>query len=150
MELQSLWATRPVSEPPVSPDDFVWHKNGAWGHQASSQPRITIQGDGGVSINCAASKLLYGPNPPEVAYALVGIDPSNRRIGIMAADEGNSHALRSQRSSEGGGYAFSVVPLLKSHGYELGTARRWEAHSGQAGVIYADLSGPFDVVGRKR
>ena len=144
-----LWSNRGSAESGVYADDFEWVDRVSVGSDPSMEPRMTIQSDGGVNINCAASALLFGDRAPDVAYVKLGYDKHNRRLGIVAVPEAHG-AYRSVKSSKSGGYGFSAGSMLRKYGYTTGVARRWKAYSPARGMLYANLGDPFDTVSRAR
>ncbi|MHA3701558.1 hypothetical protein ACXR2U_05195 [Jatrophihabitans sp. YIM 134969] len=101
----------------------------------TSQPFVTVQKRGMLSINVPAYQLLGSPATVELMY-----DPVRRIVGVRAVDSAADHAypVRSLSGREDGPFVVSATAFLKHFGITQPVSRRWVATVSD-GVLQVDL-----------
>jgi hypothetical protein len=138
---------RTGARPTAHVDDFDFDFGGFVRGGASMVPGVTLQRDGGVSLNSAASELLFGNNVPERVAALIGLNRTRDRLAVRIVPIGTPGSLNAKRANNRGGYSFSAAHQLHVAGVDRRVARRYNAERIDGGLgVCIDLRGPFTEV----
>ncbi len=107
----------------------------------STEPYITIQKRGTMSINRASYELLGEPEAVELLF-----DRSDEVMGLRKVDRSSAHAypLRGSGSRQSS-FMLSGMAFTKYYGIDTSVARRYVAVL-EAGVLQANLKGEFTEV----
>ncbi len=98
-----------------------------------SQPFVTLQKRGTMSLNAAAFEALGEPEAVELLF-----DRGERLLGFRPVDPSAPHAYRPRKQGRTANYVVSGMALTQYYGVETDTARRYAAEM-RDGVLVVDL-----------
>lgn len=132
----------------VMSSEFDFNRRVTYNGRAVRDPAITIQADGSVSINIAASRVVFGENPPDRASVRIGFNRSGLMTVVPAVPD-DPLAFHSRAGRDGGGFTFSAGAYLRENGAVFVGARRFPAYGLADGPgLFIDTRGVSDPVGR--
>lgn len=103
----------------------------------STEPAVTIQKRGTLSLNAAAYESLEAPEAVELLY-----DRSERLIGMRKANPSTDHAYAVRPLGKGGrNWLISGRSFSAYYGIPTESARRWSARVDE-GMLIVDLKQP--------
>ena len=100
-----------------------------------SQPFVTLQKRGTMSLNAAAFEALGEPEAVELLF-----DRGERLLGFRPVDPSAAHAYKPRKQGRTANYVVSGMALTQYFGIETDTARRYAEV--QDGVLVVDLKQP--------
>jgi hypothetical protein len=110
-----------------------------------SEPSVTIQKRGTVSLNASAFAALGSPDSVELLY-----DSQQRIVGLRPVDRRSETAYRVRPPATGSGpYLVSATMFLRFHDLEVSVSRRWPSFVDN-GVLCVDLKTPGVAVTSNR
>jgi hypothetical protein len=100
-----------------------------------SEPTLTVQKNGAISLNKAAHVALGSPAAVELLY-----DQKTRTIGLRAvgSDADHAYAVRSSRGNGLSPFVISAMAFLHFYDIDVAVSRRWSAYL-YDGVLCIDL-----------
>ncbi len=103
-----------------------------------SEPHVTIQRRGSMSLNQSAHAAIGSPDSVELLY-----DRQLAIIGLRAIDAGaeNAYVVRRSSRSAGGPWVVSAMAFTKFYGIDTSTTLRWAAYV-ENGVLCVNLRQP--------
>lgn len=110
----------------------------------ASDPYITIQKRGVISLNRAAFGALGAPQAVELLY-----DRTARVVGLRAADPRADDAYQVRATAPGGPFVISAIAFTKHYGIDTSAAHRWLGFVDN-GVLCVDLTTPGTPVTSNR
>jgi hypothetical protein len=121
-----------------------WEEFTDRGTRSASDPAITFQRAGVISLNVAAHEAL---GQPEAVVFL--FDRDEQLLGIRAATRDIAHAYRLRKPVSGDHWLVSAKALMQKHGLGVEHATRYAAEM-LGDVLAVDLKGKGTVVRKTR
>ncbi len=103
---------------------------------STTQPLVTIQKRGTMSLNRSAFEALGEPDAVELLY-----DREERLLGFRPVDPAVPHAYRPRKQGNAANYILAGQAFTQYYGVETGTARRYRAKL-LDDVLVVDLKQP--------
>lgn len=111
----------------------------------TTEPAITIQKRGTVSINMPAYEAMGSPKTIELLF-----DRDQRLMGMQKVDPPTAHSYTVRPLGKGNTWLISGIAFMNYYGIKTDVARRWIGHVNDDGLLVIDLKEPGTEVAGNR